>query len=78
LRGEERAMDVRCEINGTVWKVEVTLGDAVAEDDVLIILESMKMEVPVTAPVAGRVRELRVGEGDSVKEDQVVVVLETD
>lgn len=71
-------MDVRCEINGTVWKVEVTLGDAVAEDDVLIILESMKMEVPVTAPVAGRVRELRVGEGDSVKEDQVVVVLETD
>ncbi|HEX3917296.1 MAG TPA: acetyl-CoA carboxylase biotin carboxyl carrier protein subunit [Caulobacteraceae bacterium] len=71
-------MDVRSEINGTVWKVEVTLGDAVAEDDVLIILESMKMEVPVTAPVAGRVRELRVGEGDSVKEDQVVVVLETD
>jgi acetyl-CoA carboxylase biotin carboxyl carrier protein len=69
-------MDVRSDINGTVWKIEVAAGDAVAEDDVLVILESMKMEIPVTAPAAGRVRSISVAEGASVTEDQVLVILD--
>ena len=69
-------MDVRSDINGTVWKIGVSVGDEVGADDELVILESMKMEVPVTAPSAGRVREIVVAEGDSVTEDQVLVVID--
>lgn len=47
-------IDVESEVQGNVWKVEVSVGDQVAQGDVLIILESMKMEIPVEAPVAGR------------------------
>jgi len=69
-------LDVRSEIDGTVWKIEVAEGDEVAEDDVLVILESMKMEVPVTAPLAGRVRAIAVAEGASVVEDAILVVID--
>ncbi len=69
-------MDVRSDIAGTVWKIEVAEGAEVAADDVLIILESMKMEVPVNAPAAGRVRSIAVGEGSTVQEDDLLVVLE--
>ena len=70
-------VDVESEVTGNVWKVEVAEGDSVQEGDVLIILESMKMEIPVEAPQAGTVAELKVAPEDSVEEDQVVVVLET-
>ena len=53
------------------------MGDPVAEGDVLIILESMKMEIPVESPVAGTVVELRVKPEDSVDEEQVVAVVES-
>ena len=69
-------MEVKAELVGSVWKVTAQAGDQVAEDDVLMILESMKMEIPVTAPRAGRVAEIRVRETDVVKEGQVLVVLE--
>jgi len=59
-----------------VWKVEAREGDQVGEDDVLIILESMKMEIPVTAPTAGMVLEIRVKEQDVVQEGQVLAVIE--
>jgi biotin carboxyl carrier protein len=59
-----------------VWKITSKPGDEVAEDDVLMILESMKMEISVTAPRAGKVKEIRVKETDVVKEGQVLVVLE--
>ena len=68
--------DVRAELVGNVWKIEAKVGDRVNEDDTLIILESMKMEIPVLAPAAGTVREIRVKEADVVKEGQVLVVLE--
>ena len=68
---------VESEVTGNVWKVQVEAGAAVEEGDVLIILESMKMEIPVEAPAAGTVVELLVQEEDSVAEDQVVAVLET-
>jgi acetyl-CoA carboxylase biotin carboxyl carrier protein len=66
---------VRSEIAGLVWKVEVEIGARVAEEDPLVILESMKMEIPVVAPGAGVVREIRVKEGDPVAEGDVVVIL---
>jgi acetyl-CoA carboxylase biotin carboxyl carrier protein len=67
--------DVAAHITGTVWKIEKKVGDAVAEGDVLVILESMKMEMPVEAPQAGTVKEIRCKEADSVSEGQVLVVL---
>lgn len=64
---------VRTEVAGNVWKVEVAVGQTVAEGDVLVIIESMKMEIPVEAPAAGTVRALHVAEGDPVAEGAVVV-----
>jgi biotin carboxyl carrier protein len=68
--------DVKAELVGSVWKITTEPGARVAEDDVLLILESMKMEIAVTAPRAGTVKEIRVKETDVVKEGQVLVVLE--
>ena len=68
--------EIKAELVGTVWKITSRPGDQVAEDDVLLILESMKMEISVTAPRAGRVKEILVKETDVVKEGQVLVVLE--
>lgn len=70
-------LEVQSEVTGNVWKVEAKAGARVAEGDVLVILESMKMEIPVEAPEAGTVAEVLVAVEDSVAEDQVVVVLET-
>jgi len=69
-------IEVKAELVGSVWKITAKPGDQVAEDDTLLILESMKMEIPVTAPRAGTVKEVRVKETDVVKEGQVLVVLE--
>jgi len=69
-------MDVKSDIYAIVQKVEVSEGADVAVDDVLMILESMKMEVPVVAPAAGRVRSVAVAEGESVEEDDLLVVLD--
>jgi acetyl-CoA carboxylase biotin carboxyl carrier protein len=68
--------EVKAELVGSVWKIRTEVGARVAEEDELIILESMKMEIPVTAPRAGTVKEVRVKEGEVVKEGQVLVVLE--
>ncbi|MBS2021697.1 MAG: acetyl-CoA carboxylase biotin carboxyl carrier protein subunit [Deltaproteobacteria bacterium] len=68
--------EVPAHITGTVWKIEKKVGDEVASGDVLIILESMKMEMPVEAPEAGKVKELRCKETDAVSEGQILVVLE--
>jgi len=71
-----KAAPLKSEISGTVWKIEGAVGIEVETDDVLIILESMKMEIPILAPRKGRIVEFRVGEGDSVAEDQVVLLFE--
>ncbi len=68
-------MEIKAELVGTVWKVLVRPGDAVSEDQELIVLESMKMEIPVVAPRAGTVQEVRVRETEVVAENQVLVVL---
>jgi acetyl-CoA carboxylase biotin carboxyl carrier protein len=69
--------EVKSEIGGRVWKLEARVGDRVAADDAILILESMKMEIPVSAPAAGRILEIRVAETDLLEEGQVVAVLET-
>jgi acetyl-CoA carboxylase biotin carboxyl carrier protein len=69
-------VEVKAELVGSVWKITSKPGDQVAEEDILLILESMKMEIAVTAPRAGTVKEIRVKETDVVKEGQVLVVLE--
>jgi acetyl-CoA carboxylase biotin carboxyl carrier protein len=70
-------IEVTSEVTGNVWKVHAKVGDVLAEEDVIMILESMKMEIPVEAPVAGKLVELSVAEEDSVDEDQVVAIIET-
>jgi biotin carboxyl carrier protein len=66
---------VKAEIAGSVWKILVEPGAAVAAEDSLILLESMKMEIPVVAPRAGTLLEIRVAEGEAVAEGDVVAVL---
>jgi acetyl-CoA carboxylase biotin carboxyl carrier protein len=70
------SVDVRAHITGTVWKILVKAGDEVTADQTLVILESMKMEMPVESPQAGRVVAIAVSEGVSVDEDDLLVTLE--
>jgi acetyl-CoA carboxylase biotin carboxyl carrier protein len=69
-------IDVPAHITGTVWKIEKKVGDVVAAGDILIILESMKMEMPIEAPEPGTVHEIRCKETEAVSEGQVLVVLQ--
>ncbi len=70
------AVQVPAHITGTVWKIEVKVGDAVSSEQTLVILESMKMEMPVEAPEAGRVSRILVTEGQAVEEGDPLVELE--
>ncbi|MBO6556443.1 MAG: acetyl-CoA carboxylase biotin carboxyl carrier protein subunit [Pseudomonadales bacterium] len=69
-------IEVPSEVTGNVWKITANIGDALAEEDVIMILESMKMEIPIEAPSAGRLVEILVKEEDGVDEDQVVAIIE--
>jgi acetyl-CoA carboxylase biotin carboxyl carrier protein len=68
--------DIEAHITGTVWKIEVAVGDEVDDGDTVVILESMKMEMPVEAEDSGKVAQIRCEEGQSVQEGDVLVVLE--
>lgn len=70
------ATDVEAQIAGNVWKIEKAVGDRLAEEEVILILESMKMEIPVESPCSGRLSEIRVSEGDSVEEGAVLAVID--
>jgi len=67
---------IRSEITGTVWKILVQPGDVLQADDTIMVLESMKMEIPVIAPEGGRVIELLIAEGAPVREGQEVALFE--
>ncbi len=71
------ATDVEAQITGRVWKIEKAVGDSVAEGDEILILESMKMEIPVESPCSGRISEIRVSEGDEVEEGTVLAVVDS-
>jgi acetyl-CoA carboxylase biotin carboxyl carrier protein len=68
--------DIEAHITGNVWKIEVAVGDQVSDGDAVVILESMKMEIPVEAEDDGTVKEIRCEEGQSVSEGDVLVVLD--
>ncbi len=70
------ATEVEAQITGSLFRIEKTVGDTVAEEEIIMIIESMKMEIPVEAPCAGRIAEIRVGEGDAVEEGAVLAVIE--
>jgi acetyl-CoA carboxylase biotin carboxyl carrier protein len=67
--------DIEAHITGSIWKIEVAVGDEVSDGDTVVILESMKMEIPVESEEDGVVREIRCQEGQSVSEGDVLVVL---
>jgi acetyl-CoA carboxylase biotin carboxyl carrier protein len=69
------AEEIRAEMVANVWKVVVAEGDTVADGDTLVILESMKMEIPVLAESGGTVSALHVSEGDVVQEGDVIAVI---
>ncbi len=69
--------EITSDVIGTVWKIEKAVGESVAEGEIIMILESMKMEIPVEAPVAGMIAELNVAAEESVEEDQVLCLIES-
>jgi len=73
---EDSLPEVEAHITGTVWKIEVAVGDEVSEGDTVVILESMKMEMPVESEDEGVVKEILCAEGQAVSEGDALVVLE--
>jgi biotin carboxyl carrier protein len=70
------AEEIRAEMVANVWKVEKAVGDPVADGDTVVILESMKMEIPVVAEVDGVVTRIAVAEGDVIQEGDLIAVVE--
>jgi len=68
--------EVKAELVGNLWKITTEVGQQVEEDDPIMILESMKMEIPVLSPIAGTIKEFLVKEGDVVQEGQTVAIIE--
>jgi acetyl-CoA carboxylase biotin carboxyl carrier protein len=71
-----KTLTVSADVAGSVWKIEVAIGDSVAPDQDLLILESMKMEIPATAPQGGVVRKILVAQGEAIAEGQGLLILE--
>ncbi|MEC5422572.1 acetyl-CoA carboxylase biotin carboxyl carrier protein subunit [Virgibacillus sp. C22-A2] len=69
-------MEVKASMAGSVWKITVAQGESVEEGQDIVILESMKMEIPIGAEEAGTVKELKVNEGDFVNEGDVIAIIE--
>ena len=70
-------VEITTEVTGNVWKIQAAVGDQLCEEDVIMILESMKMEIPVEASCNGKLIEILVKEEDAVIEDQIVAIIET-
>jgi acetyl-CoA carboxylase biotin carboxyl carrier protein len=66
-------IELKADITGTIWKVLKAVGDAVGEDEAILILESMKMEIPVASPEPGTIAAILAGEGDIVRDGMVLV-----
>jgi len=67
---------VETPVTGTVWKINFQTGEDVNQGDVILIMEAMKMEIPVESPASGKLKELLVSEGDQATEDDVVAIIE--
>jgi len=68
--------EVKASMAGNVWKINVQVGDEVSAGEDVVILESMKMEIPIAAEASGTVKEIKVNEGDFVNEGDVIAVIE--
>jgi acetyl-CoA carboxylase biotin carboxyl carrier protein len=69
-------VQIKAELAGNLWKIVVREGQQVQADETLMVLESMKMEIPVTAPAAGRVTKIHAQEGETVQEGQLLIEIE--
>tara|TARA_Y100000589_G_scaffold4252_1_gene3798 strand:- start:227 stop:436 length:210 start_codon:yes stop_codon:yes gene_type:complete len=69
-------MKIKTEIQAVIWKINVDIGQKVNIDDVVVVLESMKMEIPIESKYSGVVKKILIKEGDSVDEDQEIIILE--
>ena len=69
-------LEAKTEVSGSVWKIEVTAGQRVADGDILMLIESMKMEIPVVAEAAGTVVSILVAEEEAIVEGQAVAILD--
>ena len=69
-------MKIKTEIQAVIWKINIAVGQKVDIDDIVVILESMKMEIPVESKYKGVVKEILIKEGDNVNEDQEIIILE--
>lgn len=69
-------IEVKTQMTGSVWKITVEVGQEVSEDQEVVILESMKMEIPILAPEDGVIKEIKVKVGDFVSEGDVVILIE--
>lgn len=70
-------LEIKSEVAGTVWKIERAVGETVQREDILVIIESMKMEIPIMTPSNGQIVKIIVAEGDQVSEGQVIATLNT-
>ena len=70
-----KQIEIRAEVTGTVWKVLTPMGTRIEAEDTLLVVESMKMEIPVTSERTGTVIEMKVAEGDAVQDGQVLAVV---
>ena len=68
--------EITAPMSGKMWKILVNVGDSIAEDDEVAILEAMKMEIPVVSPADGTIKEIKVKEGDAVEAEAVIMILE--
>ena len=69
-------MKIKTEIQAVIWKINVEIGQTVDIDDIVVILESMKMEIPIESKYKGVVKEILIKEGENVNEDQEIIILE--
>lgn len=69
-------MKIKTEIQAVIWKINVEIGQKIDIDDIVVILESMKMEIPIESKYKGVVKEILIKEGDNVNEDQEIIILE--
>ena len=69
-------MNIKTEIQAIIWKIVVEVGQEIEENQEVIILESMKMEIPINSSYKGKIKEILVKEGDMIDEDETVIILE--
>ena len=69
-------MKIKTEIQAVIWKINVEIGQKIDINDIVVILESMKMEIPIESKYKGVVKEILIKEGDNVSEDQEIIILE--